>query len=362
MLILLLVPATYALPKKKVPVKRPLEETYIVDQTSTSTETATVYARATVNPVWNEPYLQYHGSTPIVTSQNTIWFGTGEQLWQNHGGFSYDVVLQDWTKLLDRMEKWNFNTIRLKFNPYDFDNHVALIDQVITKIGNYGMKVILDYHNFRNDDGHFGSQEWIDRWRQIARRYRYNDKVVAYELWNEPFSKHLWHSSIKNYPDIFKAYQKCTEEVRKIDNSKIIVWGDPLLSNVLPREDGFQGWFGDVITQYANNDVTFALHRYPPIEIESGKSWTGINWLFKAMDYLKAKGFGVWLGEFGPMNNVASGGDFTTAENKAFTIQCINGCIERDVGFSLWEYRLDHFEYQGFYDDCLKESVYSIIN
>ena len=106
-------------------------------------------------------------------------------------------------------------------------------------------------------------------------------------------------------------------------------------------------------------NITFGLHRYPPINVEEGKPWTGVGWLFKAMDYLKAKGFDVWLGEFSGLTwGSKTRGTANYAESKEFTVQCINACVKRNIPFNAWEFLNDHYLAEGFWKDCLDSSNY----
>lgn len=278
--------------------------------------------------------------------------GFGETAYSVSDSSNYMISFQ-------KMEQFNLKSVRMAIKGYYIRDRATKIDETIKLIASTGYNVIINSHNFPGDDGYFGSQQWRDDWIAIATRYKDNKNVVGYELFNEPWVNRLWDPSVKDYPDILKAYKRCTTEVRAIDNSKTIIWGDPMLCNLLPKEDGFLGWFGDVIGQYSGMNITFALHRYPPMEPEAGKPWTGYNWLPKAVDYLKAKGFRVWLGEFGPLKRESSGGVFSYEENKQFVVTCINMCISKGIPFSFWHVSLDHYEEEGFYEACLLQSNYS---
>lgn len=282
-------------------------------------------------------------------------YGTGEVFFQGKNVNDSVGVLAEWENTLTKMAKWKFNTIRVAVNPSILDNYGVLLMQVMNKIVTHDMKIIIDLHNFTGDDQYFGSPQWIQRWQQITTTYKGNPNIVAFELFNEPFITSTWYPDlVKDWPDIFKVYALCTDAIRTIDPSRTIIWGDPLQSNILPSDNGFLGWFGHVIETYAGyaDNMYFAFHAYPPILTPPDKPWQGLHWTFKAIDYVTSKGFNAWFGEFGPLAG------FSDIENRSFVLQCINYCVNKNIGFALWEYRVDHYTTTGLYDDVLTLSIY----
>jgi len=260
-----------------------------------------------------------------------------------------------------------------------------LINGKIKICREFGQKVIIDIHNegyYYNSSqdcygrGYFGSERWIQDWRDLTQVFKGNPDIVAFELYNEPFVRwgkdsfgktyDIWDSSVTDYPDIFDAYARCTDAIREIDSGRTVIWGDPLLCNILPYMDWvnnpYPAYILETYVPYADN-MYFALHRYPPIEPETGKPWTGVQKLFEAMEYVKNKGFNVWLGEFGPDGYGAST-PFSLEEEENFVISCINFCVDNNIGFSLWSYHNDHYMGDafgvplGWYDEVLAQSNY----
>jgi endoglucanase len=275
-----------------------------------------------------------------------------------------EEVYAEWERVLTKMDKWKFNAIRL----YTYPNmnlasvqrlDYVFIDDLISLIKSHGMATILEIHHAGYDTtgayitGYFGSDQWIQDWRDLATRYKNNPNVIAFELYNEPWPLEEWDPVyVTEYNDILKANARCTDAIRAIDPTRTVIWADPLLSNNIPYYDFSQSSIIEEYRRYAGN-MWFAFHRYPPILPASGEPWTGIQVMFNSMDYVIAKGFNVWLGEFGPHPS------FSDVENREFVLRCINFCMSRNLSFSLWEYRIDHHCTPGLYDDVLALSDYT---
>jgi endoglucanase len=255
--------------------------------------------------------------------------------------------------------------LRIPITPTYDEN---LVTQVIGFARSHGMKVILDLHNDQAKDwaaGYLGSDAWINFWKNMATKYKGNPDVIAFELFNEAFFTGTWNSSIQTNIDVFaKAFARCTDAIRQIDPTRAVIWSDPYAGNILPYKDWINSPYPasllESLRPYTNN-MYFAFHDYPPIDPISGKDWTGIQKFLEAMAYVKQHGFNVWLGEFGPDNYGAST-PFSIDEERQFVLRCINYCIDNNIGFSLWEYRNNHYMtnlgYPNFYDEVLTQSKY----
>ena len=56
------------------------------------------------------------------------------------------------------------------------------LDQVLDLFDSYGIKVVLDLHNYNDMAGFFGSEEWIASWVEMANRYKNDDRIVIEHL------------------------------------------------------------------------------------------------------------------------------------------------------------------------------------
>lgn len=214
-------------------------------------------------------------------------------------------------------------------------------------------------------DGHtsfFGSNAWISFWRDMATKYKGNADIVAFELFNEPFFRSAWDGGlVTDWNKIFDAYAKCTDAIRAIDPSRTVIWGDPQDCNILPRDKGFNGWYGHVLEKYLpyKDNMVFDFHRHaaPFTCYDTPRHSTAQQCEIAAMKYVHDLGFRVWLGEFSATNentaSLATGGI-------QFVVDLINWCVGNNVGFSLWEYRIDHYCPPGTYDKALAQSNYAL--
>lgn len=107
----------------------------------------------------------------------------------------YDFPLQE---TLSALQNWNLDTIRLPLNQscwLDDENYRTKVDEVITVFGDAGFDVIIDLH-WNAPTGASGHEQQVmadaERsltfWKNVATKYKNNDHVVAYELYNEPHS------------------------------------------------------------------------------------------------------------------------------------------------------------------------------
>jgi endoglucanase len=149
----------------------------------------------------------------VVHISGVNWFGMETNTFAPHGLWTRSA-----NDMLDQMVQAGFNTIRLPYsnqlfeststpNGIDFQKNADLrgltglqiMDQVIQKAGERGLKVILDRH--RPDAAaqtelwytdHVSEQRWIDDWVMLATRYRANPTVIGADLHNEPHGPATW--------------------------------------------------------------------------------------------------------------------------------------------------------------------------
>jgi endoglucanase len=186
----------------------------------TDTATSDQYDSA---PVAAEPL----GSGPLHTDGGNIvdangqvvhisgvnWFGMETSTFAPQGLWARSL-----DDMLDQMVQAGFNTIRLPYsdqlfdpsstpNGIDFQKNPDLqgltgqqiMDQVIERAGDRGLKVILDRHRptaaaqtelWYTDS--VSEQRWIDDWVMLANRYRGNPTVIGADLDNEPHGAATW--------------------------------------------------------------------------------------------------------------------------------------------------------------------------
>jgi endoglucanase len=156
----------------------------------------------------------------IVDSQGQVvhitgvnWFGLETGTFAPQGLWARSLI-----DMLDEMVQAGFNTIRLPYSDQLFDpasipngidfqknpdlqglSGLQIMDLVIQRAGERGIKIILDRH--RPDANgqsalwytdHTSEQKWIDDWVMLATRYRGNPTVIGADLHNEPHGGATW--------------------------------------------------------------------------------------------------------------------------------------------------------------------------
>lgn len=259
------------------------------------------------------------------------WNGVGEDylLWS-------DRPIQAWEELLPQLEYWGFDTVRLSFafpdapprpeggythNPIDFNR----LDQVLELLSSHGIKGILDCHNYNDHEDWFGSEAWIDDWVRVARRFKGDDRILAYELYNEP-EYMTWHEpDVTSRADVLSALAKCKDAIRAIGDMHIIVYSDPYYYDYAKPTDrwnivtSFHAW----ATQA--NTVEGAQNHASQV-IQAMSDW---SWITK-----------VWLGEFGAIYDWDDYLNKTERwrAQKAFVVDLVDFSLANKSGFSWWLY------------------------
>ncbi|OGO33843.1 MAG: hypothetical protein A2W35_00845 [Chloroflexi bacterium RBG_16_57_11] len=164
-------------------------------------------------------YLHTDGSRILDTNDNEViitgisWFGMETANYAPHGLWARSL-----DSFLDQIVELGFNTIRLPFSNqlldpssqpnginYDLNpdlqglNGLEIMDRVIAKAGERGLKVILDRHRPDSQGQselwyttHYNEERWIGDWLLLAERYAGNDTVIGADLHNEPHGAATW--------------------------------------------------------------------------------------------------------------------------------------------------------------------------
>ena len=184
-----------------------------------------------------------------------------------------DVYRASW--ITDRdfkiIKTFRFNCVRLPMNYRMFEDDAnpfhlrkdpwRWTDHAIDLAARNGLYVILDMHGVQggqNDYDHSGrahqNKLWTtpedqDRmawlWTQMARKYRDNPAVIAYDVFNEPYGGEK--------ADIRKVWEKSYHAIRTVDPEKLVY--------AMGRYDGFE-MYGDPNANGWHN-VGIEMHYYP---------------------------------------------------------------------------------------------------
>jgi aryl-phospho-beta-D-glucosidase BglC (GH1 family) len=175
-------------------------------------------------------YLSRKGNTLVDEAGKTVrltgvnWFGFETGNFSPHG-----LWARDWYGVLSQVKALGFNSVRIPYcdamlepgakalsiNTYGKDPYrptgttiinqelvdkspLEMMDQIIAGCRSLGLKVILDNHS-RNPDGYMvemtwttesvSEEKWIANWVMLAKRYKGNNTVVAFDLNNEPHGR-----------------------------------------------------------------------------------------------------------------------------------------------------------------------------
>lgn len=255
--------------------------------------------------------------------RQVIWRGVGCSYLSS---WSEDYMTA-WQNHLPEIQAMGLNTIRLAFQ-FPFDNETAKdvldyrkLDWVLSFLAKNNIKAILDNHGSTG----FGSKALIDAWTDLASRYRGDTRIVAYELFNEPFWSTWDHASVKGIEDVPFAYANLTKEIRKVDPYHIHIWQSlPYLPPL------------DEITEFLQPNIVYTAHRWWTYRRYEFEIWTPeqlSNIVFDYIVEMRSKLHApFWLGEFG------GSGTYDDPSNPAWLIaeQLLYRCEEQAVGWNLW--------------------------
>jgi len=204
------------------------------------------------------------------------------------------------------------------------------LSKVLTFLDSYGIKAILDLHNYRDMRGDFGSQKWFENWRRLAEHFKDDSRIAAYELFNEP-GPNTWDASVADKMDVLKAYAELTDIIHSVDPNRIVIWPSKAY---LPYAYDLDR-FAETVKPYLKPNVVFTVHRWYRSSQSIFDVWTVKQISYITVNYLielrRKLNVPCWLGEFGshPPFNV-SNPEYTLTE------QLLNRCQEQLLGWNLW--------------------------
>lgn len=195
-------------------------------------------------------------------------------------GYARDVIISNQDDAVMEFAKERaLNTIRLPFytrffnnnldEPIDLDAHMKdFIDPVIQAAKRHDMYVILDDHGYFSEKideakarqqqnvsrwNEDGVNEWVNRWRRVAERYKDEPHVLGYELMNEPHDIR---------PELAREwYTRAIKAIREVDTKHIILVGSSDWSHSRSLEKTWGPTASTADAPY--NNLVFAFHDYP---------------------------------------------------------------------------------------------------
>ncbi len=233
----------------------------------------------------------------------------------------------------DEIKAWNCNIVRVLIPPrswraYGKEKFFELIDRAIVLAGQRGMYIIIDWHSmgnlkdelFQKDSRITSMRETLDFWAAVAKRYRGENTIAFYEIFNEPtdaFGK-LGELSWDDWRAIAK---KIVDEIRKYDTETI-----PVIAGL--------NWGYD-LSQAAEKPfdierIAYSVHPYPQKADEPWEENWEKTWGFVADKYpLMAL-------EFGYNIEGERGAHIPAFATEDYGRRIINYFSKKDISWTVW--------------------------
>ena len=253
------------------------------------------------------------------------WFGIGLD-WRNPARNPDPVSA--WQETLTHMAPRKFNTVRLSFgvsgsgaSALDFN----VLDQVLNLLAQNNIKAILCFLNNPHVTemvGMFGSDLWINTWRTIAQRYKNDTRIVAYELFNEPWGPNTpqpdtWnHARVNNKWQVAYYIAVLIDQLRALGDNHTCIIPDPQffyenqLAAAMFRNDG----------QIYRENTVITVHCWD-------RQQAAVDWNKQRLDAWSAV-MPVWVGETGIRQDQPT--------DQTYCLQIVNYCVENVIGFNIW--------------------------
>ena len=227
------------------------------------------------------------------------------------------------------------NTVRVPFHYKQFTDEdymgitgkqdgFEILDQVIKWSKEAGLYVILDMHDAPggqsgdNIDDSYGypwlmvnkndQQQFINIWREIAKRYSKEPAILGYDLLNEPIA-HYFEADYKILNTALEPlYKRATAEIRKVDKNHIIFLGGAQWNSNFSI---FNDWKFD-------DNIAYTCHRY-----WSGTDKTAIQ---DFLDFREKVNLPLFMGETGENTD-------DWVEKFRITLE------ENNIGWTFWPYK-----------------------
>lgn len=259
------------------------------------------------NIYYNESLFDLASSYAAQTVPNLgNGFGTDYRVYYTNKSAPIETVLADWQSEIPNIKSFGFNTVRLSFafnNSGDTTHSILVyseLDQVLTLLDQNGLHAILDLHNYNDMEGFFGSTGWIQSWTDLAEHYKNDQRIVAYELFNEPFTS-TWASNVQtggaDGPEgtgCLQALAQCVDAIRSTGDHHTIIYPDPYF--IIPNSQIMNPNYIPASLKRTNVIITFHC-------------WYGDNQTINTMNAELTskekeiaawqKYYPVWIGEYG---------------------------------------------------------------
>ncbi|MCX7820455.1 MAG: glycoside hydrolase family 5 protein [Brevinematales bacterium] len=211
-------------------------------------------------------------------------------------------------KDIELISKYGFNTIRLPINYRLFIEEKSLIikakgflyiDRLLSWCKKYNLFIVIDLHaapggqtganidDSENDIAELFTNDLYEKmtislWREIARRYKDEKNILAYDLLNEPLPAK--EANYPLYPKLEPLYKKIVKAIREVDKNHIIT---------------IEG------ANWANDWSVFSTPFDPNLLYQFHKYWnkTDFESIKRFVDFREKYNVPIWCGETGENDN-----------------------------------------------------------
>jgi hypothetical protein len=160
-------------------------------------------------------------------------------------------------RYFEEAKNWGSNVVRFavhppRLNERGWENYFKLMDSGVEWATELGMYVIIDWHSI----GNLNTEKWflpiyvtswnetVKFWKETAKRYKGNNTVAFYELYNEPTSQGGKLGEL-NWATWRPTLEKLIDEINAIDKGKVHLvagmdWGyflDEVIANPVNRKN-----------------------------------------------------------------------------------------------------------------------------
>jgi len=260
-------------------------------------------------------------TSKIIWQKNIPWNGPAHALTES---------LTSWDQVLLKGDKWGFNVVRIvvRFSLLDYTQ----LDAVLAKIAAHGAKAVIDNHllsQWVDTDPKFGSQAMRDKWVEVVTKLKDDDRIIAWEIANEPFSN-VWDGvNVTSDADVFKEYAIITDLIRAIDPSRAVVWMTQY--NINPGAN-------------LRDNVVWTAHPYLYDSTSNPlNSWENVLniYNYRTLQIRTAMAFGYsggWIGEIETKDPTKLPSLTNWQWDEDYTVLILNYGIDKGYGISYWKY------------------------
>lgn len=252
------------------------------------------------NPSPNPPLpLQKPDISYLTVSKNRLIDKNGRETWlrginwfgaETETNCPHGLWERNYKEYLQLIKELGFNSIRLPFSNDIFTEGaktsgieanknswivnltpLGLLDKIIEECTSLGLRVMLDRHRPTSDGqsalwftDHTPIEVWLSDWRFLARHYKNNPTVFAFDLHNEPHGSAKWDSSLDSN-NWREAASQCADEIHAINNDVLVV-----VEGVQQTPQGWY-WWGGNLSEAGNyplnvnypQKIVYSAHDYP---------------------------------------------------------------------------------------------------